>query len=70
MGKEIWLDPTEEEVKQSSGSMVYAGMPALGTMTSVWQTGKMSTQEAFDVSCLFFLSPFLLIASILVHGGL
>lgn len=53
MGKEIWLDPTEEEVKQSDGSMVYAGMPALGTITSVWQTGKMSVQQAFEVSRMF-----------------
>ncbi|KIP09585.1 hypothetical protein PHLGIDRAFT_102557, partial [Phlebiopsis gigantea 11061_1 CR5-6] len=48
VGKEIWLDPTDEEVKQSDGSMVYAGMPALGTITSVWQTGKMSVQQAFE----------------------
>jgi exosome complex component MTR3 len=50
VGREIWLDPTEEESLASSGSLVLACMPALGTVISVWQSGRMSTREAIDVS--------------------
>ncbi|KAI0725135.1 mRNA transport regulator 3 [Fomitopsis betulina] len=41
LGEEIWLDPTEQEAQSASGSLVIAGMPALGTITNVWQTGRM-----------------------------
>ena len=48
--KEIWLDPTEEEGKVSSGTLILAGMPALGTITSVWQSGFMPPTDAIKVS--------------------
>ncbi|GJE86901.1 mRNA transport regulator 3 [Phanerochaete sordida] len=48
IGKEIWLDPTEDEAKQATGTLVYAGMPALGSVTSIWQTGKLTAQEVFQ----------------------
>ncbi|OSC99067.1 mRNA transport regulator 3 [Trametes coccinea BRFM310] len=48
VGKEIWMDPTDEEGRVASGSLVLAGMPALGTITSVWQTGLMSPDEAIQ----------------------
>lgn len=51
MGKEIWLDPTEDEAKAGSSSLVLACMPALGVVTNVWQNGRMSPQEGLDV-CL------------------
>lgn len=53
MGKEIWMDPTEEESKLASGSVVLAGLPALGTITSVWQSGSMAPDEAIKVSSVW-----------------
>lgn len=50
VGKEIWLDPTEEEGKVSSGTLILSGMPALGTITSVWQSGSMTPADAIKVS--------------------
>jgi len=50
VGNEVWLDPTEDEIQVSSGSLVYAGMPALDVTTSTWQTGRMSVQET--MKCL------------------
>ncbi|KAI0748212.1 mRNA transport regulator 3, partial [Daedaleopsis nitida] len=47
VGDEIWLDPTEEEGKVSSGTLILSGMPALGTVTSVWQSGSMISGDAF-----------------------
>ncbi|KAJ7109410.1 mRNA transport regulator 3 [Mycena epipterygia] len=46
VGKEIWLDPTEEEARLSNGTLVLACMPALKKITSVWQTGEMKVAEA------------------------
>ncbi|KII88470.1 hypothetical protein PLICRDRAFT_41631 [Plicaturopsis crispa FD-325 SS-3] len=48
VGTEIWLDPTEEEARASTGSLVLACMPALGTVTSVWQSGQMRPEEAIQ----------------------
>ncbi|KAI0703626.1 mRNA transport regulator 3 [Cytidiella melzeri] len=50
LGNEIWLDPTDEEASGARATFVYAGMPALGTITSMWQNGKMSPQES--IQCL------------------
>ncbi|KDQ08775.1 hypothetical protein BOTBODRAFT_558420 [Botryobasidium botryosum FD-172 SS1] len=47
-GPEIWLDPTEEESKAARGTMTVSYLPALGTLTNVWQTGKMSPDEAMQ----------------------
>ncbi|OJT15721.1 b(0,+)-type amino acid transporter 1 [Trametes pubescens] len=46
VGEEIWMDPTEEDSKLASGSVVLASLPALGTITSVWQSGSMAPDEA------------------------
>lgn len=52
MGDEIWLDPTLEEARSAQGSLVLATMPALETVTSIWQTGQMKTADAIKVlSC-------------------
>ncbi|KAI0780839.1 ribosomal protein S5 domain 2-like protein [Trametes elegans] len=48
VGQELWLDPTNEEGQAASGSLVLAAMPALGTVTSVWQTGSMTPAEAIQ----------------------
>lgn len=54
VGKEVWLDPTEEEARASNGSLVLACMPALGTITSVWQSGQMKAQEVLQASAFIF----------------
>ncbi|OSX65240.1 hypothetical protein POSPLADRAFT_1135955 [Postia placenta MAD-698-R-SB12] len=48
LGKEIWLDPTEKEAQAASGSLILAGMPALDTITSVWQSGRMTPAQAIQ----------------------
>lgn len=48
MDKDLWLDPTAEEATLARGSLTLACMPALGTITSVWQTGQMSAEEAIQ----------------------
>ncbi|KAI0665180.1 mRNA transport regulator 3 [Cubamyces menziesii] len=50
VGEEIWMDPTEQEGHIASGSLVYAGMPALGTITNLWQSGSMTPEQA--VKCM------------------
>ena len=57
MGEEIWLDPTEEEGKVSSRTLILSGMPALGTITSVWQSGSMTPDYAIKVCFPCFLHP-------------
>ncbi|KAH7889663.1 3' exoribonuclease family, domain 1-domain-containing protein [Phlebopus sp. FC_14] len=42
---EIRLDPTEQEVQSSEGTVIYACMPALSCMTSLWQSGQMSADN-------------------------
>ncbi|KAF8798050.1 ribosomal protein S5 domain 2-like protein [Phlegmacium glaucopus] len=46
IGKETWLDPSLEEAYSASGTLVFSCMPALTSMTSVWQTGRISPKEA------------------------
>ncbi|KAF9564624.1 ribosomal protein S5 domain 2-like protein [Agrocybe pediades] len=48
MGKEIWLDPTDEESRLSNGTLVLSYMPALETATSVWQTGRMNVNQVLQ----------------------
>ncbi|KAI0928516.1 hypothetical protein AcW1_005737 [Taiwanofungus camphoratus] len=48
IGKDIWLDPTEDEARAASGSLILAGMPALGTVTNVWQAGRLTPEEAIQ----------------------
>jgi len=57
VGKEIWVDPTDEEARASNGTLVVACMPALETVTSVWQSGQMKVDEMLRVCifCSFFL---------------
>jgi len=46
--KEIWLDPTHRELQVSKGCLVLSCMPALGTVTSLWQSGQMKPAEALE----------------------
>jgi exosome complex component MTR3 len=50
IGQETWLDPSLEEANSASGTLVLSCMPALTTMTSIWQTGRMTPKEA--LTCL------------------
>ncbi|OBZ75145.1 Exosome complex component MTR3 [Grifola frondosa] len=50
VGNDIWLDPTAEEAKIASGSLIFAGLPALGTITNVWQSGCLTPGEA--IKCI------------------
>ncbi|KAF9514290.1 hypothetical protein BS47DRAFT_1485161 [Hydnum rufescens UP504] len=43
---QIWMDPNAEESARASSVLVMAGMPALGTVTHVRQTGAMSIAQA------------------------
>ncbi|KAJ3564294.1 hypothetical protein NP233_g8392 [Leucocoprinus birnbaumii] len=48
MGSDIWLDPTEDEAAVSQGTLILSCIPALGTITSVWQNGKIPPGEAVN----------------------
>ncbi|KZT67742.1 ribosomal protein S5 domain 2-like protein [Daedalea quercina L-15889] len=48
MGEDVWLDPSEQEAQASSGSLIVAGMPALGTITNVWQSGNMTPTQVIQ----------------------
>ncbi|KAJ7235482.1 ribosomal protein S5 domain 2-like protein [Mycena haematopus] len=48
VGKEIWLDPTEEEARLSKGTLVLTCMPALQKITSIWQSGETKVAEALE----------------------
>jgi exosome complex component MTR3 len=56
VGKEIWLDPTEEEARLAKGTVVVACMPALQKITSIWQAGETKVAEALAVSHDFFIA--------------
>ncbi|KAF8163329.1 3' exoribonuclease family, domain 1-domain-containing protein [Crassisporium funariophilum] len=47
---EVWLDPSHKEARSSTGTLVFSCMPALTTVTNVWQTGRMSSAEV--LACL------------------
>ncbi|RDB21073.1 Exosome complex component MTR3 [Hypsizygus marmoreus] len=48
VGTEIWLDPTEEESRSSQGTLVLSCMPALETVTSVWQSGQIKIEKVLE----------------------
>lgn len=50
MGEDIWLDPSLSESQESRGTLVLSCMPALSTVTSIWQTGNMNTGDVLAVS--------------------
>lgn len=53
VGTETWLDPTAEEARLSQGTLVLSCMPALGVITSVWESGRMKTEEVLAVGPSF-----------------
>ncbi|TFK98925.1 3' exoribonuclease family, domain 1-domain-containing protein [Pterulicium gracile] len=48
VGEETFLDPTDRESRASTGSVVLACMPALGTVTSLWQSGRMKPVDVIE----------------------
>lgn len=50
LGDEIRLDPTEEESNASDGVVVVACMPALSSITNIWQSGRATTEASLRVS--------------------
>lgn len=47
---EIWLDPTTAEREMADGVVVVSGLPALASVTNIWQTGRLSPTEMTRVS--------------------
>ncbi|KAG5638365.1 hypothetical protein H0H81_000376 [Sphagnurus paluster] len=52
VGSETWLDPTEAETQSSEGTVILSCIPALGTITSLWQSGQMRQHDVLRVSLL------------------
>ncbi|KAK7467095.1 3'-5'-exoribonuclease [Stygiomarasmius scandens] len=46
----VWVDPTQDEASQAQGVMVFSCMPALGKVTSLWESGRMKPSEL--LSCI------------------
>jgi exosome complex component MTR3 len=44
------LDPTEEEAQLATGMLLCACIPALGSTTNVWQTGRILPAKAIQVN--------------------
>jgi len=49
MGGDIWLD----EAAASQGTLILSCIPALGTITSVWQNGQIQLADAINVRVVF-----------------
>lgn len=49
VGNDVWLDPTEQETSLAEANLVFACIPALGVVTSVWETGRMLPAQAIQV---------------------
>lgn len=60
MNEDIWLDPSMDEAYISRGLLILACMPALDEVTNLWQTGRMSAQEAIKVFYVLFTNLFVL----------
>ncbi|KIO28838.1 hypothetical protein M407DRAFT_242883 [Tulasnella calospora MUT 4182] len=42
---ETWLDPTAAESEMANGTVVVSSLPALASVTNIWQTGQLSTSQ-------------------------
>ncbi|KAJ4487997.1 3' exoribonuclease family, domain 1-domain-containing protein [Lentinula aciculospora] len=45
VGADIWIDPTQEESNIANGIFILSCMPALGIVTNVWQSGRMTPSQ-------------------------
>lgn len=63
----MWLDPTHQEASNSKGTFVLSCMPALGTVTSIWQNGSISPSQLVMVSP-FARSAWVFLTRCEVHG--
>ena len=57
--QEIWLDPDSQESAAAQGTVVISGLPALGTITNLWQAGSLTPLQIVDVRLFVssWLSP-------------
>jgi len=55
--QEIWLDPDSRESAAAQGTVVISGLPALGTVTNIWQAGSLTPPQVVDVCPLSPLGP-------------
>ena len=53
---EIWLDPSASEASVAKGTLSLGYMPALGSVTNIWQRGKLTPDEALKVRRHFNLT--------------
>ncbi|KIY43415.1 ribosomal protein S5 domain 2-like protein [Fistulina hepatica ATCC 64428] len=44
----LWLDPTAREASVSNGTVILSCLPALGTITNVWQSGSLTPVQAIQ----------------------
>lgn len=51
---ETWLDPNAAESGIADGVVVVSGLPALASVTNIWQTGRLSTNQMARVSFILF----------------
>lgn len=56
VGDDTYLDPSETEARASSGTVILACMPALDSITSIWQSGHMTADMALKVTSLQFIT--------------
>jgi exosome complex component MTR3 len=54
----IWLDPDTAEAAASRGTLLLAGLPALGTITNLWQAGQMTSVDALQVGHFTWMIAF------------
>jgi len=45
--REMWLDPDEDVAKRAKGTLILSCMPALDTVTNIWQSGSLDSEEVF-----------------------
>ncbi|KAG9004714.1 hypothetical protein FRB94_002556 [Tulasnella sp. JGI-2019a] len=45
VGDNVWVDPTTEESRHATGTVLVSCMPAVGTVTSTWQVGQLTPEQ-------------------------
>ncbi|KAG8862999.1 hypothetical protein FRB96_000419 [Tulasnella sp. 330] len=49
VGNDAWVDPTAEESRQATGTVLVSCIPAVGTVTNTWQTGQLTSEQMLRV---------------------
>lgn len=53
VGNDVWVDPTAEESRHATGTVLVSSIPAVGTVTSTWQAGQLTPEQMLRVSLGF-----------------